>query len=45
MEIAKELSSVANQITIPVDMKLKRKSEQERRNGEESDKQLTCHSG
>ena len=39
-EIAKELGSVANEITIPVDIKLKRKSEQEKTNGWESDKQI-----
>ena len=44
MEIAKELGSVANEITIPADVQLKRKSEQEKTNGKEIDKQLTCHS-
>ena len=44
VEIAKELCSVANEITIPDDLKLKRKSVQETTNGQESDKQLTCHS-
>ena len=36
MEIVQELGSVANEITIPVDVKLKRKSEQEKTNGWES---------
>ena len=44
MEIAKELGSVANEITIVVDIELKRKSEQEKTNGWESDKQSKCHS-
>ena len=44
MEIAKELDSVANVITVPVDVKLKRKSEQEKPNGQVSNKQLTSHS-
>ena len=41
---AKELGSVANEIIIQVDVKLKRKSEQEKTNGWENDKQLTGHS-
>ena len=44
MEIAKELGSVANEITIPVEIKIKWKSEQEKTNGWENDKQLSCHS-
>ena len=43
MEIAKELGPVANEITIPVDVKLKRKSEQEKTDGWESNKQLRGH--
>ena len=43
-EIAKELGSVVNEITFPADVKLKRKSEQEKINGWESEKQSTCHS-
>ena len=42
--IEKEPGSAANEITIPIDIKLKRKSEQDKTNGWESDKQLTCHS-
>ena len=38
----KETDSVANEITIPADVMLKRKSEQEKTNEQESDKQLTC---
>ena len=44
MEIARELDSVVNEITVPVDIKLKRKSGQEKTNGWESGKQSTCHS-
>ena len=39
MEIARELDSVANEIAVPVDIKLKRKSEQEKTNGWDSNKQ------
>ena len=41
-EIARELDSVANVITVPVNVKLKRKSEHEQINCRESEKQLTC---
>ena len=41
MEIAKKLGSVANELTILVDVKLKRNGEQEKTNGNESDKYLT----
>ena len=43
MEIAKELGSVANETTVPVNVKMKRKSEQEKTNRLD-DEQLTCHS-
>ena len=44
MEIAKEMGSVANEITIPADIKVKRKSEQEKTNEQKSDKQSAFHS-
>ena len=40
MEIARELDSVANEITVPVDIKLKRKSGQKKTNGWKSDKHV-----
>ena len=43
-EVAKELDSVANEITSQVDTKLKRISVQKKTVGVESDKQSTCHS-
>ena len=42
--MARDLDSVASEITVSVDVKLKRISEQEGKNGWESDQQSTCHS-
>ena len=43
-EIAKELGSVANQITVQVDLMRKGKNEHEKINGWENGKHVTCHS-
>ena len=43
-EIAKELDSVENEITLPVDVRSKGKNEHEKINGWENGKHVTCHS-
>ena len=40
----KGMGSLANEIIVPVDAKLTRKSGQKRTSGWESDKHSTCHS-
>ena len=44
MEIAKELGSVANELTIPDDIRRKGKNEHVKIIGWENDKQVGCHS-
>ena len=44
VEIAKELGSVANEITVLVDVTRKWKNEHKKINGWENDKHVRCHS-
>ena len=44
MQIAKELGSVANELTIPADVRRKGKNDHEKINVWENGKHVTCHS-